>query len=1146
MTDASKPTLYGDATIAIYLPSRYRDGAPISLDLLEQVETDIKGILADKFGGSTGTEQLTGTYKHDDGRIIDEKIRRVWSSVNRGNLRNEERQRELFNLASKYAIDLCQEAIAVEWGSELWGVATADKGNFVKRIPFSEFEPQFQEDMVRIALRRTGSLDDLGTMLSLDGWAVNAVVPFEPFAGIFIIAEKRGLKALISRNKLDLNLRRELASRIGEKDFVFDQDDDKAIRIWIRNGTTLRGGRRIPLVHHDGVIPKTSIVLALAILGSKESESIENLIDRSALTKSFFREYRRLRDSTMGLLKKQGLGKDESEREAQLLLGRLMFLRFLEQKGWLANDRGFLKKQFRSRRGNFYQSELDPLFFDVLDVPMGHRKKKDQLPYLNGGLFRRTIEKNIQLPDSLFDPDISDSILGTFGRYEFTMDESTGSYEQVSIDPTMFGHVLEGICAEYERKTKGIHYTPPPIARALAFESIISKVSEIADIKALDLRAFSHGDREALSPSDAKRIGDLLFGLRILDPAVGSGSLLLAALNELMALKSKCADRVGQPIRKGDYAWAETVRKFIRECLFGVDIDANAVEIAKLRLWLAIAVGAKEPEPLPDLEHNIRVGDSLSEIRDPEDLTQKEIAFDYLAKARNRFLDKLSEYRNAEGEKGRIASESLDEAERDYVATCLEAEGSNAVLRRAANIRKGGRAPFFWHIHFADVFRRKNKGFDIVIANPPYISAQNLRKEFEDSLDEYVKRFDSIKSGAKDIYLAFVEQGLKLSGKSGRLAYIMPNFSRTASGKHLREILRQRGAIDLWVDFGDIQVFETSTNYVSLLFADTKKRRRRSFDCKRPLGTKWLPENNVDWIAKAPSGQVKYADIWRTLSKEEAQLIRKLEADKTPLGKLVEQIGVGVQTSADDVFLVLVKEKVDRGHVKVHSKCLNKAVILERSFLKLCAKGSKHLKPYRVEQELSLLWPYDKNSNLISEKVLGKRYPNAWSYLKRCEKRLRNREKRKFDDDRWWRFGREQGRDLCVSPKLLIPSTMKGGMAYFDEQGRVAFTASGKGGGGAWGIIPNKKLINPRWLLAVLNSRSIWDWLNLEGDPKQSGWRGVDKALLERIPVPVPSKEMQLEAAELTRRVEKKLVSEEDASEFLAQLNSLVAKAFRL
>ena len=237
--------------------------------------------------------------------------------------------------------------------------------------------------------------------------------------------------SFVSETSLTYPLRRQYAELVAEREYVFDRDEEKAIRIWMKRGPALSGGRRVLWPQDDGQISRASMIVTMALLGSKYVDKIENIIDRQALTRSFFREYQGLRDRIADILQKQGLQREEANLEAQILLGRMMFLKFLEQKKWLENDAQYLAKRFRVARGDYYTLVLTPLFFDILNIPPEKRKKKSPLPFLNGGLFRPARGNDLQLPDSLFDPDVRDSILGTFNRYEFTLEESADASEHV-------------------------------------------------------------------------------------------------------------------------------------------------------------------------------------------------------------------------------------------------------------------------------------------------------------------------------------------------------------------------------------------------------------------------------------------------------------------------------------------------------------------------------------------------------------------------------------------------------------------------------------------------------------------------------------------------------------------------------------------
>ncbi len=172
-------------------------------------------------------------------------------------------------------------------------------------------------------------------------------------------------------------------------------------------------------------------------------------------------------------------------------------------------------------------------------------------------------------------------------------------------------------------------------------------------------------------------------------------------------------------------------------------------------------------------------------------------------------------------------------------------------------------------------------------------------------------------------------------------------------------------------------------------------------------------------------------------------------------------------------------------------------------------------------------------------------WPKTWAFLTLNKKRLRAREGGAFAADGWWRFGRAQGIRVASKPKLVVPSAMFGARAVLDLTGGLAFTASGKGGGGAWGLVPIKDSTSSLyWLAAVLNSSLFWRWLLFMGDTKQGGWRGVDQATLKSFPVPKAGSDNARKARTLIKRVK---TSSDDSVRKVAieRLNQLVESVAR-
>jgi hypothetical protein len=314
----------------------------------------------------------------------------------------------------------------------------------------------------------------------------------------------------------------------------------------------------------------------------------------------------------------------------------------------------------------------------------------------------------------------------------------------------------------------------------------------------------------------------------------------------------------------------------------------------------------------------------------------------------------------------------------------------------------------------------------------------------------------------------------------------------------LRAILAEGGYVERWVDFLDLQVFPTATNYVALLFATTEKRDRKTFSAQI-VTSEAFKRMHTDprWLDDLGKRQVPYSpDGWnvRPSTKSRAGMTR-------PLRELAT-VQVGIQTSLDSFFLFDFVRQENESLVVVKNE-LDDEVILERARLFRCAKGSRDLHGDRIDDGRYVLWPYSENGSLMEAESIEKNFPRTWEYLFKNRSRLKGREKGKFQDSTWWRFRRPQGVKCATQAKVLVPSMMKEPTAYYDLDGEVICTASGKGGGGGWILQPaSGSHTNLEMLARYLRSPEYEAWLRANGEPKKGGWWGVDRKTLERCPVP--------------------------------------------
>ena len=388
------------------------------------------------------------------------------------------------------------------------------------------------------------------------------------------------------------------------------------------------------------------------------------------------------------------------------LLGRMVFLQFLQKKGWMGcspdnsewenGDHTFCKSLFESANQEQFHSNYLAHLFDTLNTPNRENDIFDltnsSVPYLNGGLFEADNDaiRQMDFPSILFE-----NLLNFFGEYNFTIDENDPNDHEVGIDPEMLGHIFENLLED--NKDKGAFYTPKPIVQYMCQESLIQYLkthlgSETNDIENF-IRTFDKGDENAPNnyfQQNAKKIEELLDNVKICDPAIGSGAFPMGLLQMIFRAKMSL-DWTLDP--------AEVKRGIIQNSIYGVDIEKGAVDIARLRFWLSLIVDEKTPQPLPNLDYKIMQGNSLLESFEGVDLKFDHQRFqttvyepevdifgnpiksqvsitDYLTTSEGTAqfdIEKLEkEYFNThDTEKKTQLKKELDEFERSFISDCL-------------------------------------------------------------------------------------------------------------------------------------------------------------------------------------------------------------------------------------------------------------------------------------------------------------------------------------------------------------------------------------------------------------------------------------------------------------------------------------------
>lgn len=383
-----------------------------------------------------------------------------------------------------------------------------------------------------------------------------------------------------------------------------------------------------------------------------------------------------------------------------------------------------------------------------------------------------------------------------------------------------------------------------------------------------------------------------------------------------------------------------------------------------------------------------------------------------------------------------------------------------------------------WENDFPDVFEEKD-GFDAVVGNPPYVRIQNLDSDNKTYLQN---NWFSARNGNIDIYYPFIELGLNLLNENGKLGYITPNshFS-TAAGKNLRKLLKSKRSIQKIVNFDYIKVFK-DVNVYSCISILTKKPNKEIMFIKMLEELNELKLNDDDYKI------VHYESLdndakWVFLSDDEISKIETIENTGSKLKDICD-INCGIATLADKIYLL------NDYKVKVDGKIFN----IEPGICKPILKASRlHSEDEIKENTLKIIWVYDNEGNIISEKELAENYPNAYSYLCYMKPQLDKRDKGKRNPVAWYAYGRTQGLESSFGKKLLT-STMneKPNFIYCDDD-ETTFLS---------GYQVKSGVIDLRILQKILNSNIMEDYIELISKSYQGGWKSYAKSFIQNFGVP--------------------------------------------
>lgn len=806
--------------------------------------------------------------------------------------------------------------------------------------------------------------------------------------------------------------------------------------------------------------------------GNIELDDIIRAFDVEALSKEFFEKYKQHYEKFCNFVydhkadaeyfgSEFAVCEDKRIRDyVKKLLGRIVFLHFLQKKGWMGvpadgdwgeGDLNFMKNLFdnasEAQKENYLDEILEPLFEDV------NTKRTDdisncgnfKIPYLNGGLFERD---EMDEPKSRFSKELFANLFQFFYEYNFTIDENDPNDAQVGVDPEMLGRIFENLLED--NKDKGAFYTPKEIVQYMCKESLIAYLqTDITDEGTKEaVRQFvTTYDVETLGSNEfASIIDTMLKDVKICDPAIGSGAFPMGLLKELFLCRGA--------IEHFENA-AEIKRHIIQNNIYGVDIERGAVDIARLRFWLALIVDEVTPHALPNMDFKIMQGNSLLEqckdingkYVDLSDLgykkTKREMKrgvqlswFENAADlSKKQFSIKMNQYFNEDDHARKVA---LRKDIKDIVQQQLCDLEYNVDLSTIEDISATSEF-FLWHTWFADVFEKG--GFDIVIGNPPYINVELISNEYKNIIKSTFSCFYK----RSDIFVLFLENALlNLSNSKAIATFIIPSVVHSnLSYQPFRDVvLNNKWLYEVCYTGG--KVFNAPTVDTTILI------------CRKYGNSEIVLKNAVDFknhiSYSVPNNYfTTFKNIISIGSKSTDGILGKLFNSNYPVLNDLFTIYQGIVTGNNPAFIFESIEDAFAHNIEVellHPMC-----------------HGRDIERYAVRSRKRRML-YLNNSYDIEN------FPNTYCWLQGYKDALSQRREAKKGTIKWFclQWPRIQS-ELDEKEKILVQNTRNEALKI-----RIAATLDDEGVYGTQGlnfIIPKSPEYSLRYLLGVLNSKLI-------------------------------------------------------------------------
>jgi adenine-specific DNA-methyltransferase len=853
---------------------------------------------------------------------------------------------------------------------------------------------------------------------------------------------------------------------------------------------------------------------------------LKKRFDKEVVTEEFFENYKRLYydlltkfegdNNFKNFLKKTDL---KIEIFARKLIGQIIFCYFLQKKGWLGaikesriedGDLEFFRNKFNEcvkNNKNFFNDYLEVLFYEGLNKDNNDQFCKNlecKVPFLNGGLFEEIENYNwkkekILIPNSIFSNNENNGILDIFDLYNFTVDESTDFDIEIAIDPEMLGKVFESLIPENLKKKMGVFYTDRSVVTYMCRDALISYLFSSLNYKInkKDLAGlfFIANDTKFLSyenlPLKIKKYANLidykLKKIKICDPAVGSGAFPISMMYEVSQARNLLQKK---KIRINTLL--QLKKNFIEKSLYAVDIDPGSIEIAKLRLWLAIIVDEKKYQNeliLPNLDFKIIEANSLQ--------TFEIDIFNY------------NEYESISKLKKEFYSE------RNIDIKYKIKNKINVFIKKLKELEK-----FDFRIIFFEVFNSQKiseNGFDIVIGNPPYIGEKECSDEIRKLKNSQLFRFFIRRI---DYFYFFFHLANEIMNGNGVCSYITTNYYITATqGKNLRLDLKERSQILSLINFNEYKIFKSAKGQHNIITTFTRDKKYKQ-DCKTIFSTRkgdatkedldeiLYGESNYEIKKNIPSANIfegpeNYIRLDGKIFNDgslENCILEKIFKNSKPLVSYYD-VMQGIITGVD---------KISKSHLNSFKK---ENFNLHDGVYVLNENEVKNLKLNKKENEICK--PFFKNSEIQKYKIEKKSfnfllyltrdlqlndYPNIEKHILKYEKIIKARNTNRGEIQaalalgKWWVIFTAKNQRIFEENKIICPQRSKVNRFAF-HKGQFYASADVY-------YISNKKLNNNSliFLTAILNSKLFYFWLKKKGKVKGNNLELYHKPLCE-IPI---------------------------------------------